>query len=257
MDYVNDYFNKHDTFHEEDRIWKIEIFKSFLLEFINNIDKKTKTIKILEVGGNGLFLRSISESIKDDYNINVKKHFIDISKDAVRISRENNPDIISALVSDIKKTSFKDKEFDLVIMNDIIEHIDGDYLAMEEINRISRYAYFKVPTEDSLLYNILNFISIGAWFKKLEMNLGHINRYSYKSFTNLLIHNFHSILKLKFSNSFEYFLRKNCPAFQNKPLLLKLIYKIYSIFGYIVYKFNPTIASNLFSDFILVLVKSK
>jgi len=256
MDYNDEYYKQHPDLHEDDVEWKVEICRSFI-DFVILKNKFEKQISILDIGGNGLFLAKISYYITSKYGIKVNKYSIDLDEKIIVIQRRNNIDIIEASKEDIcQKTHFENKQFDLVLCNDIIEHVIDDRVALKELSRISKFVYFKQPLEKALLLTVLNFLTFGYVYKKLETDLGHINRYNRRVF-DLMVNDFFIIDKYSFANCFAYLLRKECPSMKATHSIIRILYSVYSILGLILNKTSPELAAYIMSDFYLVIAKSK
>ena len=88
-----------------------------------------KTLQILDAGcGTGINLRYLSA-----YG---KACGLDISKEALKFSCIRGP---SALIcGSLDKLPLKNKQFDLVVALDVIEHIQDDLTAVLELNRVLR-----------------------------------------------------------------------------------------------------------------------
>ena len=99
--------------------------------------------------------------------------------------------------ADSKKLPFKDKEFQLVSMIDLIEHVENPELTIKEANRIAEYALIKVPMEDNMFINLYKFFVKTDW-KKME---GHINMFNYTSINKLMEENGFKLIKYEIPKS--------------------------------------------------------
>jgi ubiquinone/menaquinone biosynthesis C-methylase UbiE len=78
----------------------------------------------------------------------------------------------------------KDKEFDYVILLEVLEHLDNYEDAMKELVRVAkRGVVISVPNEP--LWSILNCMRF-RYLKDFGNTPGHINKFSKKSLTHLL-----------------------------------------------------------------------
>jgi SAM-dependent methyltransferase len=179
----------------------------------------------------------------------VNKYSLDISPGMLEVQKRNNP-CTKLLNEDICTISLRNKEIDIALMIDVIEHIPNPKRALKELKRISNFVIFKVPLEDSLILKTYNFIKKGKPRQNLIESIGHINVYNKIDIIALIELNGGSILEIKFTNCFEYFLKNEYYAKQmnNKN---KLINHIASH----LFKVSPHICSCLFSDFLMILVK--
>jgi len=246
--YLSDeYIKKNPSLHVEDSPWKVIKIIPFIDDFIQFFNYKTK---ILDVGGGaGLILKEISTYIENRYDILVKKYALDLSPGMIKIQRLINPDIIKALNEDICKTSLGDKEIDLILMIDVLEHIPNSIIALEEMKRISRFIIFKVPLEDNLCCRIWNFAMRGKPRQKAIENIGHINVYNFFTLKYLIEKHTGLIINYAFTNVFDY--RFNSKHYNKKTLLSKTYYFI----GRFLFRISPKFCSLLFTDFIMILVK--
>jgi ubiquinone/menaquinone biosynthesis C-methylase UbiE len=85
--------------------------------------------KILDLGcGPGLYAKKLS-------NMGAKVKGIDISKDIVRIAKEENPSL-DLIVGDAEKLPYKNSEFDIVLATLVLGHIPQWDKVLNEINRV-------------------------------------------------------------------------------------------------------------------------
>jgi SAM-dependent methyltransferase len=99
--------------------------------------------KILDAGtSTGTNLRLLQE-------MSIEKAVgLDISEEALSLCQSKNFEQ-ELIRGDLKNLPFKESEFDVVLMTDILEHIDDDQRAIEESYRVLRkggYAIVAVPT---------------------------------------------------------------------------------------------------------------
>ncbi|MEA2036096.1 MAG: class I SAM-dependent methyltransferase [Nanoarchaeota archaeon] len=132
------------------------------------ISKLNKNAKILEIGCSGGPLIKIlnKNGFKNVYGL-------DISKRAINLCKKRGLD--NVFVRDAVKTKFKNKEFDLIIASDVLEHIKNDKLALVEWNRI-------LKPGGKLIVFVPAFKSL--WSPHDETNF-HQRRYSKSSLVNL------------------------------------------------------------------------
>lgn len=98
---------------------------------------------------------------------------VDYSPLATEIARERGFDAMQADARDLPLTT---GTFDLVLAMDVLEHIDEDHLAAEEIARVLRpggRAFIAVPCDMEL-------------WSAHDLALGHVRRYSRESLTGLI-----------------------------------------------------------------------
>lgn len=246
---TDEYILKNPSIHEEDSPWKINKIIPLINNFISNFNKNE--VFLLDVGGGaGLILNAVADYIKDNFTINVNKFAIDLSPGILKIQKKNNPDLIKILNQDIRKTSFLNKEIDLTLMIDVLEHVPNPIEALVELRRISRYVILKVPLEDNLYLNILNLLKRGKIRADLINNFGHINIYNYRHLISQIMENTGQILLSNFTNVFDYYLNSEYykDRFRVKERLANIIAKK-------LYIISPILCSLIFNDFVIMLVK--
>lgn len=239
--YLSDeYIKKNPTLHEEDSPWKVEKILPLVDIFLEKNTKKE--INILDVGGGaGLILKAVADYIRKK-GIRVNKFALDLSPGMLKSQKKNNPDLKKALNEDIKKTTFKEKEIDLVLMIDILEHVPDPEEALKELKRISAFVVFKVPLEDNLLLKSWNLVKRGEPRRRNIQTIGHINVYNFSKLRKHIERNAGNIEKHYFTNSFEYFSRKN-----RKTIINRL--------GSLTFRVSPRLCSLIFNDFAVLLVR--
>jgi SAM-dependent methyltransferase len=244
-----EYLQNNPTLDVEDTPWKLEKILPALDNFVK--DSIVKDITLLDVGGGaGLILKGVSDYLRER-NINVKKYSLDLSKEMLQIQKENNPDMITLLEGGIEKTSFRDKGIDLVLMVDVLEHVSDPVAALKELNRISKYVIFKVPLEDNLYYNMLNFIKRGGLRRYIINKVGHINSYNFAKLRDEIIGYTGQILCYSFMNVFAFYLSRD----YHKQLLARE--RILYSFGKLTFNLSPQLCSCFFPDSVVILVKCR
>lgn len=148
----------------------IKSFKRDLKEMIES----AKPNSVLDAGcGEGI----ISEYILSQFNFNM--YGIDLSEDMLRKSSK----ILPVACASVHKLPFKDKNFDLVICLEVLEHIDMPEKGLLELARVGEYAIISIPND--ILMRLGN-ISRGKYLRNLGNFPDHINHWNYFSFKHLL-----------------------------------------------------------------------
>ena len=244
----DEYMIKNPSLHEEDSPWKVSKIIALVDRFMSYIDKSQ--ITLLDVGGGaGLILSAVSSYIEKSYNVNVDRYALDLSPGMLKIQRQRNPGLKKALNEDIRRTSLSDKEVDLVLLIDLLEHVSNPVEALEEVRRISSYAIFKVPLV-GYSGRVWNFIKRGKPRRQAIQNLGHINTYTYATLRNQIETYAGTVVNYYFTNVHEYYL--NSP-FQKNRLGRKS--KLAHLSGACIFRFCPQLAALMFNDFCMFLVK--
>lgn len=234
---------------EVDSPWKISKIIPLVDRFAKTIN--TGQINVLEAGGGaGLILSEISSYIEKKHGIKVNKYALDLSPRLLEMQRKRNPGLKQALNEDISNTSLKNKEIDLTLLIDVLEHIPNPEKALEEIKRISNYIILKVPLDGYLIGSIWNLVRNGEPRRKGIEITGHVNIYTYGRLRNQVQNHAGQILDSYFTNVHEYFL--NSPHYKTtKSQKEKLLAKG----GNLTFRLSPKLSAFIFNDFAMFLVK--
>lgn len=251
----DDYISKNPTLHEEDSQWKLEKIRPMLDRFLSL--HREKKVVLMDVGGGaGIILKEVADYLRKTGGRETVKYALDLSPGMLEVQKRNNPDLALTLSADISQTQFKDKEIDLLLMIDIIEHVPNPTVALKELGRIAKFIIFKVPLDNNLFYRTQNWMEKGKLREWAVKNLGHINAFSYAGLRNDITANTGEVLQHSFTNVFKYSLRpeafeKNLATrwgrFENK------VNRIASL----LFLVSPRLASLLFNDFAMLFVKCR
>lgn len=137
----NDYENYYKP--EEQAIIRNHNIDWAIWEFAKNHQK------ILDAGaGAGVLAKKLAERGKD-------VTCLDINTANVEFMRQNG---LKAVLGDIRKgLPFKDKEFDLAICQEVLEHIENPGTGLSELCRVAKHVIFSLPKnyeDDWHLWNI-------------------------------------------------------------------------------------------------------
>ena len=168
----------------------------------------------------------------------------------LEIQKKRNPDLKKALNEDVRKTSLSDKEIDLILMVDLLEHVPNPTEALEEVKRISKFAILKVPLEDNLLYRAWDFVRRGRPRQLAIETIGHINVYSFGKLKYQIEKHTGQILDSYFTNVFDYY--QDSEHYKNK---MKTRSKLINFVAGYVFRLSPKLCSLIFTDFVMILVK--
>lgn len=107
----------------------------------------------------------------------------DLSKSKILQAKKEYPEIQFETAS-IYALPYPDNQFDLVIVSEVLEHLEAPEKALAETLRISgRYVLLSVPNEP--VWRIAN-MARGKYLKRLGNTPGHIQHWSKKSFVRLV-----------------------------------------------------------------------
>lgn len=189
--------------------WRIEnaifnLFDGELLKF-----SKNEKIKILDLGCQiGAMLFELVRRHKKDYQLDFSG--IDISPDFIKIAKRLQQGLdlnCSFLEADLEKDikDIKNDTFDIIICNQLLEHLVNQKKAIDEIKRMLKpegLVIIGVPNKGALHYRVLKFMDKSFFknnFKKIFYNglnneeilleydygYGHISERTYLGWKNL------------------------------------------------------------------------
>lgn len=247
----DEYVRKHPFLHVEDSPWKIRQILPLVDSFIG-YQKKTE-INILDVGGGaGLILKAVSMYIETKHNIRVNKIALDLSREMLQRQKSENPDLRKALNEDIRKTSLNNKEIDLTLMIDVLEHVPNAEEALEEVRRCSGFVIFKVPLEYNLYSRAYNFIKRGKPRQYAIENIGHINAFDFRGLKYKIEEHVGPILDYYFCNVFDYYRRSEYYR-QTLRRMDRLLYAL----AWRLYKISPRISAFVLTDFVMIFARCR
>ncbi|WP_298749264.1 class I SAM-dependent methyltransferase [uncultured Arcobacter sp.] len=182
-DIYNDgtYIDNNKTLHIEDSEYKFSSIK-LLLESVKF--KENTTVKLLDVGGGaGIIGKFVCEYFIEK-GISVEFYALDLSKEMLLVQEKNNPYIKKIINQNILDIS--EKDFDIIFMIDVIEHIPNYQDVAKKISKISKYSIYNIPLEVNLFDKLRNIYFKGQYYKEQERTIGHIHFFSYLSALNLM-----------------------------------------------------------------------
>jgi len=153
---------------------------------IINISNRYPHETILEIGaGEGAVLFQLSK-----HKFGTSYTALEISSKAVNdITKKNIPGLMECKVFDGSSVPYENKQFDLVILSHVIEHLEFPRQLIYEAGRVGSYVFIEVPLEDT--------INLG---KNVKNSIGHINFYSKETFKYLIESCHMQILDQRISN---------------------------------------------------------
>jgi ubiquinone/menaquinone biosynthesis C-methylase UbiE len=175
------------TYHQhEEAQWWFVTRREMILEMVKRLDLPAGA-QVLEVGcSGGVLLEKLQKGVLKDGVI----HGIDISTNAISLCRDRGLERVA--VMDGSATTFSDRQFDLIIASDTLEHIAQDKTALAEWHRIlkpSGSLIIFVPAHPFLWshhdeVNHHHRRYRGPHFRQLIQNAGFdVKRYSFWNFT--------------------------------------------------------------------------
>ena len=248
----DEYLAKFPELFQEDTPWKLSKIFPVLDRWVGTLGSEQKEVSILDVGGGaGLILKGVSSYLQDRYSLSVRKQALDLSPGMLERQQKNNPDLVQALQEDIAHTSLTDKSIDLTLIIDVLEHVPDPVAVLKELKRISRSVLLKVPLEDHLLTRLTNIFNRGETRKRLATELGHVNLFKAKTLRNQIQNDLGRILYFSYTNAYAYEILRCTQNDTRGGGRLRLVNRICS--G--LHRMSPTLATRIYTDFVLVLVE--
>lgn len=158
-------FNKHPVKLNKERS---DIILHSLIEDIILENNTKSLIKILDIGCGGGQL--LEEFVKKS---NIVVYGVDISRNPLKIAREKG---YKCLLCNVENNNlpFKDKMFNIIILNDLLEHIINPDILLTEV-------YRTLKDEGNLIICIPNISQPISWFIQIFLDLPPIQSARYKS----------------------------------------------------------------------------
>ncbi|MEO5644603.1 MAG: class I SAM-dependent methyltransferase [Bacteroidia bacterium] len=188
-DIYNDetYLKNNPTWHEEGALFKTEKIISLLKR--HSIPLKT----ICEIGcGSGEILVQLEKRLPAE----IQFTGLDISKDAMAIAKKKETQKIKFELKDIAQET---SVFDLLLVIDVIEHIDNYFQFLDTINSKGNYTLFHIPLDMSVwtLYREKMLI-------ESKNRVGHIHNFTEDFILSILAdHGFQPVDKMYTEPVFE------------------------------------------------------
>lgn len=159
---TSDYADRNPTWHEEDSPWKASQIEAIIRR--NGLSFET----LCEVGcGTGEILLNLNRSFPGK-----RLTGYEISPHAYERAKRKEQDGVSFRFGDLLEQ--EDARFDIVVVADVIEHVE-DYIAFtKKLKRFGRHTIFHIPLDLSVQSILRSWPIIG-----LRSNVGHLH-YFYK-----------------------------------------------------------------------------
>lgn len=160
----------------------------FITRFLSKILGEIRLLqakKILDVGcGEGFADRFFL-----DRDNSLRIFGIDIEENFIKAAKERNPEAVYKR-GDINSLGISGKNYDLVLMIEVLEHLKEPEKAISEIKKLAPMAIFSVPNEP--WFSLLSLFS-GSYIRTKGKHPDHINFWNNKSFKRLLLKYYHKV----------------------------------------------------------------
>jgi len=175
------YIRLNPTLHEEDSDYKFLYIKILL----KNLCFEKDTIRVLDVGGGaGVVAAKVCDYLNTHYDKSIECHALDLSADMLEFQKSNNK-YCTYTTTDIKNIhSFP--RYDLVLIIDVIEHVEKASEIAKKLDELSCYAIYNVPLEKNLFDWMRNIYMKGMYYKAQTQTLGHVHFFSFLSAKSFL-----------------------------------------------------------------------
>lgn len=199
-----EYLEKNPTWHVEDSEWKAQQ----ILKMISKHHLSPKTI--CEVGcGAGEILRQLQANMAKDCA------FVgyEISPQAIELCSDRANENLRFELKDITQDG-EDASFDLLLVVDVIEHVEDYFGFLRNIRTKGRHKMFHIPLE---------FTSMGAlrrWPRNYWNTLGHVHFFTKDTALQSLKDTGYTIIDCLYTLEFSY------RGITKSPLLLNLVRRV-------------------------------
>ena len=155
---------------------------------------------VLDAGcGEGINLKVIHPKLTNAY-----LYGLDIVPDRIEQAKKLNPNA-HIKIGDIYNIDYTDNYFELVLCNEVLEHLDYPESALKELYRVSnKYVVLSVPREP--LWRILNMVR-GKYWSGLGNTPNHVNNWSVKKFKQFVSPSF-TIISESYPWPWQFYLLK-------------------------------------------------
>ncbi len=134
------YKNNNPSWHEEDASFKAAKILSIITK--NSISFDT----VCEIGcGSGEILLQLMNKLPSS----IHYQGIDISQDAIKIAKTKERNRLTFNLNEFSEIK-NERNFDLILVIDVIEHVENYFELLKEINHTSTYSIFHIPLDMSV-----------------------------------------------------------------------------------------------------------
>ena len=206
-----EYAAKHPTWHVEHSLWKAKQIIRMMAQ--NNIVPKT----ICEVGcGAGEILKQLQENMDNQCTL----WGYEISPQAFELSKSRENEKLHFELADIRQE--KDVVFDLILLIDIIEHLEDYFSFLREIKAKSRYKILHIPLD----LTIPSALNDSMLVKDREVD-GHIHHFTRKTALQMLKYLGYEVIDNFYTDSYTTWAPEQYTLKHIKTPIRKLFYGIH------------------------------
>lgn len=176
--------------------------KGLITNFLNSLTQTVEKLhpdSILDVGcGEGFVLQKLQSN-----HIDASLSGIDVSEDAIKVAKKNVKKA-DMQVGTIYKLPYASKSFDVVLCNEVLEHLENPEKAIKELKRVSgKYVICSVPHEP---WFMMGSLAGGKYIMRLGNHPEHIQHWTAWTFKSFLERNGLKVKDLTYVKTFPWIL---------------------------------------------------
>ncbi len=249
---TDEYYRLNPSLHTEDSLFKARAIINLIEQLpVSKLFGKGQ-VKILDVGGGAGVLSFLICEYLARQGARVDSIAYDLSRGSLKKQLENNRHI-SLATSDFEAVKCG-APYDLILLVDVIEHIEENHDFAEQINELATYVIYNIPLEKNLIDFLKYLKSLGNYYQMREDTLGHLHFYSLRGVKRFLKAH-HEIVLLDVPNYYEYISKSTEAshlAQRRKPLR-----RLEILAGKLIFRLIPSIAPYLIHSSVYSIVRHK
>ncbi|MBK6637151.1 MAG: methyltransferase domain-containing protein [Rhodocyclaceae bacterium] len=168
------YLRSNPTLHSEDSEYKFCYIKCLL----DGCNFSGTTLRVLDIGGGAGTIAALVCRHLAKRGLHVECHAFDLSVEMLELQRANNPynTFVTSSFAEICE-----QRYDLVLLIDVIEHIQDNGPVADDVDRIARHMIYNIPIERNLFDWLRNIYMNREYYAMQTASLGHVHFFSYRS----------------------------------------------------------------------------
>ena len=187
---TGNYFDKYNSKNPVYKRLMARFFKDLTELAARSFDNKNNRYRVLEAGcGEGHLASILLEKFNE-----LKYTGFDIDEELTQQAQKLIPEANFRQGNIYDLSDYRDNNFDLCIVSEVMEHVDEPEKAIEELKQQnSEYFLFSVPREP--VWRMLNMMRL-KYIKNFGNTPGHLQHWNKKQFTNL-IEKYFSVIEIR------------------------------------------------------------
>jgi SAM-dependent methyltransferase len=242
------YVAANPTLHAEDSEYKFRYIRGLL----EGLRFDRDPIRVLDIGGGaGLVAAQVCEWLATK-GARVECSAFDLSPEMLAVQRRNNPRIAVATsdFEEIRKTG----AYDVALLIDVIEHIPDNGRRADEVDSLSRYIVYNIPTERNLLDRLRNLYMQGRYYAAQTASLGHLHFFSATS-AKRFVGAHHRLLRWVFPDFCGHLLDSPHPDYTRQRA--NRLRRAELVFSRLIYRYLRPIAPYLIQGSLFILAEGR